>query len=49
MQLVGRPVMPPYWGLGFQMCKYGYDNLANMQRAVADTVRYGIPWYVTGG
>nr|KAG5714023.1 hypothetical protein BaRGS_020351 [Batillaria attramentaria] len=41
--MIGRPVMPPYWGLGFQMCKYGYNTLANMQRAVSETQQYGIP------
>jgi len=40
---VGHPVMPAYWSLGFQLSRYGYDNLANMQAAVERTRAAGIP------
>ncbi|XP_070196522.1 sucrase-isomaltase, intestinal-like [Littorina saxatilis] len=42
-QVIGRPMMPPYWSLGFQLCRYGYNNLTNMQRAVEQTKSYDIP------
>ncbi|KAL8616022.1 hypothetical protein ACOMHN_014984 [Nucella lapillus] len=42
-KLVGRPMMPPYWALGFQLCRYGYNSLTNLQRAVDQTLRYDIP------
>ncbi|XP_025110817.1 maltase-glucoamylase, intestinal-like [Pomacea canaliculata] len=41
--LIGRPVFPPYWALGFQLCRYGYDSLQNLQRAVNETLYYNIP------
>lgn len=30
-QVVGRPVMPPYWSLGFHLCRYGYNSIDNMK------------------
>ena len=35
--------MPPYWALGFQLCKYGYNSLDNLRLAVDRTREAGIP------
>ncbi|XP_054985594.1 maltase-glucoamylase [Sorex araneus] len=38
-ELIGRPVMVPYWSLGFQLCRYGYQNdkeIANLYREMKD-------------
>jgi len=40
---IGRPVMPPYWALGFHLAKYGYNNLETMQAAVNRLRQYDIP------
>lgn len=45
-QLIGRPYMPPYWALGFQLCRYGYNSLANLRRAVEETRAQNIPFDV---
>lgn len=34
LQLIGRPVIPPYWSLGFQLSRWNYGNLT----VVKDTV-----------
>lgn len=43
VQVIGRPLMPPYWSLGFQLCRYGYNNLSSVQEAVDATRNAGIP------
>ena len=31
---IGRAPLPPYWALGFHLCRYGYNSLEAMQAAV---------------
>ncbi|OXB77046.1 UNVERIFIED_CONTAM: hypothetical protein H355_007693 [Colinus virginianus] len=45
-ELVGRPVMPPYWALGFQLCRYGYENDTEIAQLVEDMKAAQIPYDV---
>ncbi|XP_075013544.1 sucrase-isomaltase, intestinal isoform X1 [Calonectris borealis] len=44
--LIGRPVMPPYWSLGFQLCRYGYRNDSEIAQLVEGMKAAGIPYDV---
>ncbi len=41
--LIGTPYFPPYWSLGFQLCKYGYNSLDKLKDAVDRTRNAQIP------
>ncbi|KFP72226.1 Maltase-glucoamylase, intestinal, partial [Acanthisitta chloris] len=45
-ELIGRPVMPPYWSLGFQLCRYGYRNDSEIAQVVEEMKATGIPYDV---
>lgn len=47
--LIGKPQLPPYHALGFQISRYGYDTLANMKAAVDRTVNANIPLDIIHG
>ncbi|XP_040902104.1 maltase-glucoamylase, intestinal isoform X2 [Toxotes jaculatrix] len=44
--LIGRPVLPAYWSLGFQLCRYGYTNDKEIEDLYADMRSAGIPYDV---
>lgn len=43
IELVGRPQMPPLWGLGFHLCRYGYGSLENTNKTMMRNIDAGIP------
>ena len=38
-----RFYIPPYWALGYHLCRWGYNSLEKMQAAFQNTVDLGIP------
>ncbi|MES1917048.1 MAG: hypothetical protein MHM6MM_008809, partial [Cercozoa sp. M6MM] len=42
----GRPTMPPLWSLGFQVCRYGFKNLEEVQDVVDNMRRHELPFDV---
>ncbi len=41
--------MPPYWSLGFQLCRYGYNSLDVVKKTVERMRKYEIPQDVQYG
>ncbi|KAL3218506.1 hypothetical protein MRX96_050696 [Rhipicephalus microplus] len=42
-RVVGFPAMPPYWALGFHLCRYGYRTLNKTREVMENNIRAGIP------
>jgi lysosomal alpha-glucosidase len=42
-EVIGRPFMPPYWSLGFHLCRWGYDTANNTLEVVERMRDSGIP------
>ncbi|XP_027628344.1 sucrase-isomaltase, intestinal [Tupaia chinensis] len=45
-EVIGHPVMPPYWALGFQLCRYGYRNTSEVEQVYNEMVAAQIPYDV---
>ncbi|XP_008581186.1 PREDICTED: maltase-glucoamylase, intestinal [Galeopterus variegatus] len=45
-EVIGRPVMVPYWALGFQLCRYGYRNDTEIASLYDEMVAHQIPYDV---
>ena len=41
-EVIGRPHMPPYWGLGFHQCRYGYHDLQEVKDVVNQYIANGV-------
>ncbi|XP_005039276.1 PREDICTED: sucrase-isomaltase, intestinal-like [Ficedula albicollis] len=45
-EAIGRPHMPAYWSLGFQLSRWGYGSLDVLKETVARMKHYDIPYDV---
>uniref|UniRef100_A0A8C7B4Q5 Lysosomal alpha-glucosidase n=1 Tax=Neovison vison TaxID=452646 RepID=A0A8C7B4Q5_NEOVI len=43
LEIVGYPFMPPYWGLGFHLCRWGYSSTAVTRQVVENMTRAHFP------
>ncbi|KAK9880759.1 hypothetical protein WA026_013081 [Henosepilachna vigintioctopunctata] len=41
--VIGKPKMPPYWSLGFHLCRWGIDSLENTKQVLKRNLDAGIP------
>ncbi|XP_063242203.1 lysosomal alpha-glucosidase-like [Bacillus rossius redtenbacheri] len=41
--VIGKPFMPPFWGLGFHLCRYGYKTINRTIEVWNRTRNAGIP------
>ena len=44
MQLIGRPVIPPYWSLGFQLSRWNYGSLTEVKKTVERNRAVDLPY-----
>ncbi|XP_053212192.1 lysosomal alpha-glucosidase-like [Panonychus citri] len=43
INLIGRPVMQPYWALGFHLCRYDYNSTVKTRETLYRNIEAGIP------
>uniref|UniRef100_A0A667ZXX8 P-type domain-containing protein n=1 Tax=Myripristis murdjan TaxID=586833 RepID=A0A667ZXX8_9TELE len=44
LNLIGRPVIPPYWSLGFQLSRWDYGSLDGVKKTVDRNRAVGLPY-----
>ncbi|KHJ80978.1 glycosyl hydrolase, family 31, partial [Oesophagostomum dentatum] len=43
LAFIGKPVLPAYWALGYQLSRYGYKDLDEMKTVIARNIKENIP------
>lgn len=44
LDVIGLPYMPPYWGLGFHLCRWGYESADKMKAVIKRMRDYDFPY-----
>ncbi|CAH3034609.1 unnamed protein product [Porites lobata] len=48
-EAIGRTFLPPYWSLGFQLSRWGYNNIETVKGLVANMSKHNLPQDVQFG
>ena len=43
-RIIGRPVLPPFWGFGWHQCRWGYKNTKDLENVFNNYNKYDIPF-----
>ena len=43
LEVVGQPLMPPYWSLGYHQCRWGYNDSTRLQQVIDDMRQLNFP------
>ena len=46
MDLIGKPDLPPFWSLGWHLCKWGWGSLNRTKEVHEANIKAGIPFDV---
>ena len=41
--IIGKPILPPYWSLGFQLCKWGYKSTSDFKSVHQNMAKINFP------
>ncbi|VDM72971.1 unnamed protein product, partial [Strongylus vulgaris] len=44
LELIGKPFLPAYWALGFQISRYGYKHFGELNATIERNIAAGIPF-----
>lgn len=44
--LVGKPILPPYWSFGLHMSRYGYGHIKEVENVINNMTMYSLPFDV---
>lgn len=42
-EVIGKPILPPFWSFGWHQCKYGYKDLDEVKTVVNTYAKYKLP------
>jgi alpha-glucosidase (family GH31 glycosyl hydrolase) len=42
-KIIGRPIIPPFWGFGWHQCRWGYKTTKDLENVLKNYMKYDIP------